>query len=138
MQSPSKCDGHLNTLTIFKAKESKFIFGGFTSVSWGSSNKYKSDSNAFLFSLTNKDNKSLIMKINPDYPQHAIRCDPKYGPSFGYGHDIRIVNTTMDNYSNLGYSYSHPQYGFETNEAQTFLAGSNPFRLDEIEVYQKE
>ena len=26
----SKCDGHSNTLTIVKAKESKFIFGGIT------------------------------------------------------------------------------------------------------------
>jgi hypothetical protein len=30
----SKCDGHSNTLTIFKAKQSSFIFGGFTTVNW--------------------------------------------------------------------------------------------------------
>jgi hypothetical protein len=29
------CDDHSNTLTIFKAKGSGFIFGGYTSVSWG-------------------------------------------------------------------------------------------------------
>jgi hypothetical protein len=28
----SRCDGRANTLTIFKAKESEFIFGGFTTV----------------------------------------------------------------------------------------------------------
>jgi hypothetical protein len=33
----TKCDNHSNTLTIFKAKESEFIFGGFTSVEWDSS-----------------------------------------------------------------------------------------------------
>ncbi len=32
----SKCDGHSNTLTILKAKESEFIFGGFATVSWES------------------------------------------------------------------------------------------------------
>jgi methyl-accepting chemotaxis protein len=32
----SKCDNQSNTLTIFKAKESEFIFGGYTTVSWES------------------------------------------------------------------------------------------------------
>jgi hypothetical protein len=49
----SKCDGHSNTLTILKAKENKLVF-------WESSFTYKSDSNAFIFSLTNKDNGSII------------------------------------------------------------------------------
>jgi hypothetical protein len=137
----SKCDGHSNTLTIFKAKESKFIFGGFTSVSWDSSInwKWKSDANAFIFSLTNNDNKPLKMKIDPDKHRYAIYCNFEYGPTFGTG--IRIKNnakTTMDSYSNLGKSYKHPQYAEGTNEARTFLAGSIHFRLDEIEVYGKE
>jgi hypothetical protein len=44
----------------------------------------------------------------------------------------------MNSRSNLGFTYSHPQYEYGTNEAQTFLAGSYQFQLDEIEVYQKE
>ena len=51
----SKCDYHSNTLTIFKAKGSSYIFGGFTSVEWDSSNDFKTDPNAFIFSLTNKE-----------------------------------------------------------------------------------
>jgi len=137
----SKCNGKSNTLTIFKAKESGFIFGGFTSVSWESSaiDKSKSDPNAFLFSLTNKDNRPLKMNIDPNKQRYAINCDSKYGPSFGG--DICIVNnanTTMDSYSDLGCYYKHPQYEYWTNEARTFLAGSFYFQLDEIEVYQKE
>jgi hypothetical protein len=38
----------------------------------------------------------------------------------------------------LGYSYSHPQYKKGTNKAKSFLAGSYKFKLDEIEVYEKE
>ncbi len=59
MEFHSKCDNHLNTLTRFNAKQSEFIFGGFTAVSWESYARvgYKSDPNAFIFSLTNKDNK---------------------------------------------------------------------------------
>ena len=52
----SKCDGHPNTLTIFEASGTSFIFGTFTHAIWGST-KYKADADAFLFSLTNKDNK---------------------------------------------------------------------------------
>jgi hypothetical protein len=48
----SRCDGHTNMLTIVKAKGSKFIFGGFTTVSWDGSGRWKSDPNAFIFSLT--------------------------------------------------------------------------------------
>ena len=53
----SKSDGKSYTLSIFQAKE--FIFGGFTTVSWESHipGQCKSDPNAFLFSLTNKENK---------------------------------------------------------------------------------
>jgi hypothetical protein len=135
----SKCDGHSNTLTILKVKGSEFIFGGFTTVNWDSSNGWKSDLNAFIFSLTNKDNQPLKMKIEQNRHRCAICCYSFCGPTFGY--DIRIANnanTTTNSYSDLGFSYSHPQYAQGTNEVQTFLAGSYKFQLAEIEVYQKE
>jgi hypothetical protein len=96
----SKCDGHANTLTIFKAEQSEFIFGGYTTVAWEScskSGKWKSDPNAFIFSLTNKDNTPLQMKIDPNQQQCAIFCHSECGPSFGK--DILIANnanTTMN------------------------------------------
>jgi hypothetical protein len=140
----SKCDGHSNTLTIVKAKESGFIFGGYTTVTWESSAgfKFKSDPNAFIFSLTNKDNKPVKMNIDPDPNRHgfAIYCRSSCGPSFGGGVDICIANnanTTMNSVSYLGSSYKHPQYAYDTDEAKSFLAGSHMFKLDEIEVYEK-
>jgi hypothetical protein len=139
----SRCDDKSNTLTLFKAKESSYIFGGFTTVKGKSSTngKWKSDRNAFIFSLTNKDNEPVKMKINQNQHQYAIHCDTKYGPIFGFVGDICIANnanTPMDSVSNLGFTYKHPRYAFGTNEAQSFLAGSFHFQLDEIEVYQKE
>jgi hypothetical protein len=137
----SKCDGHSNTLTILKAKESQFIFGGFTAVQWDSSSVWKSDPNAFIFSLTNKDSKPLKLKVDSNRHEYAIGCDSRCGPKFSGGFDIHIANnanTTMDSYSDLGDSYSHPQFIQGTNEAKTFLAGTNNFQLDEIEVYHKE
>jgi hypothetical protein len=134
----SKCDGHANTLTIFKAKQSTSIFGGFTAVEWDSTSHWKPDLNAFIFSLTNKDNDPIKIKIDPNRHRYAIYCDSEYGPCFGL--DISIDNnadTTMHNFSDLGSTYKHPQYAFETDEAQTFLTGSYYFKLDEIEVYEK-
>ena len=132
----SECDSHANTLTLLKAKGSGFIFGGYTTVSWDSLSGDKSDANAFIFSLTNGDNEPLKMKINPNDHEFAIRCNPGYGPVFGGG--FHIAKPTMDSYSYLGHTYSHPQYAYQTNEASTFLAGSSDFQLDEIEVYQKD
>jgi hypothetical protein len=68
----SKCNGHSNTLIILKANGTPYIFGVFTSIDWDSSGKWKSDPNAFLFSLTNKENKSMKMKIDPNHHHRAI------------------------------------------------------------------
>jgi hypothetical protein len=136
----SKCDNKSPTLSICKAHESSYIFGGYTTITLNGSKIYKSNPSAFLFSLTNKDNKPVKMKIDPNQHQFAIQCSLSSGPIFG-GCDIAIANntnTTMDSYSQLGFFYKHPQYTKVTNEAKTFLAGSHKFRLDEIEVYQKK
>jgi hypothetical protein len=93
-----------------KAKGTSFIFGGFTSIDWNGIFQYKSDPNAFLFSLTNKDNQPCKMRQNST--NQSIYCRPDTGPIFGGGNDIRIcgyANTTAESYSNLGYSYQHPQ-----------------------------
>jgi hypothetical protein len=136
----SKCDGHENTLTILKARESSFIFGAFTSVAWQSiSHQYKCDENAFLFSLTNKDNKPCKMKIKESKCRNAVYSSPRYGPTFGGGHDIYIANnanTRASSYSNLGLTFSHPEYEYDSNEAKSFLAGSHYFQLSEIEIYK--
>ena len=60
------------------------------------------------------------MKVDPNRHEYAIICNPECGPTFGA--DIYIAdnaNTTMDSFSNLGCTYSHPQYAFETEEAKT-------------------
>jgi hypothetical protein len=130
----SKCDGHTNTLTLLKAHGTSYIFGGFTSINWDSSGQYKSDPNAFLFSLTNKDNRPCkIRQLNANC---SIYCYSYYGPTFGGGHDIRICNNanlTEGSYSQLGSSYQHPQ----PSQGHSYLAGSFNFQLSEIEVYQK-
>jgi hypothetical protein len=137
----AKCDGKSPTLTIFKAQESSYIFGGFTTAKWHRLNEYISDSKAFIFSLTNKDNAPCKMNIDPNQRQHAIVGGPEYGPSFGFDCDIYIYknpNTGKGSFSTLGSSYNHSRYTKGSNEINSFLAGSHEFQLSEIEVYQKE
>ena len=65
----------------------------------------------------------LKINVNPNENYRAICCNTSYGPTFGYGCDIHVsnnANTTMNSYSNLGSSYKHPAYGFETKKVRTF------------------
>jgi len=76
--------------------------------------------------------------INPSY---AIHVSSSFGPTFGVGADLYICNdsnTSNSSYSNIGVSYKHPNYGYGSNKAKSFLAGSYNFRTKEIEVYTKE
>jgi hypothetical protein len=136
------CDDQSLTLTIFKARGTSCVFGGFTSEAWQSgSGDFKADPNAFLFSLVNKDNQPCKMSIAPNLAHNAIQWYSGYGPTFGGGYDIRIVNDANveeGSYSNLGDTYKHPKYVAGSVEAQTFLAGAKEFRLSEIEVFRKE
>jgi hypothetical protein len=130
----SKCDAHNNTLTILKTFGSSYIFGGFTSIGWDSRGGFKSDPNAFLFSLTNKDNQSI--KMRQIHSTYSIFCHSTCGPSFGISHDLHICNdsnTKEDCYSNLGDSYHHPI----PSQGVSYLPGSCQLTLSEIEVYEK-
>ena len=133
----SNCDGHSNTLTIIKPVNSTNIFGGFTSVPWdNNSSEFKTDDSAFIFSLINNDNKPI--KIKPKAFINAIYCDSSYGPTFGDEINIRNdSNKNSNSKSNLGSSYTHPQYAYKSAEAKSFLAGSEYFQVSEIEVFSR-
>ncbi len=78
------------------------------------------------------------MKIDSNGHHRAILCYSEWGPIFGKDIFIaRNANTTIHSSSDLGYYYKHPQYAQGTNEAQSFLAGSYQYQLDEIEFFQK-
>jgi hypothetical protein len=135
----SKCDKHSNNLTIIKAQDSGNIFRGYTQACWDSSSEFKSDPNAFILCLTNKDNRPSKMKIDSDQINKEICCISEVGPSFGSG-DISIttnINRLMFCYSELGWSYKNGHFASESDEANSFLAGTERFQLSEIDVYQK-
>jgi len=132
----SKCDNKPNTLIIIKSTNG-YVFGGYTEQSWNITGTYKSDPNSFIFSFINKLNEPIKIKQNQN---NGIYCGSNYGPTFGAGHDLHIAdksNINTASYSNLGNSYTHPNYIFGSNEARSFLAGSFNFQVSEIEVYTK-
>ena len=134
-----KCDRKSPTLTILKAKQTDYIFGGYTDACWEGDEIQKFDSNAFIFSLTNKEN--IPCKMNSTNNLKSIFCANEAGPSFGSG-EIHITNNSNTNniyesFSDLGDVYKHLQYDYGTNEARAFLAGSYNFQLTEIEVYRE-
>jgi hypothetical protein len=132
-----KCDKQPNTLIIIKSEHGN-IFGGYTEQDWTPNDDWKTDKNSFIFSLINKDNKSLKIKC-PDASK-AISCHSNYGPLFGYGPAFQISNNSnnRENFSFLGITsciYKHPYYPDNSLEAESFLAGSKKFKVLEIEAY---
>ena len=119
---------------------SGYIFGGYTDCIWDQSNTYKTDPNAFLFSLTNKENNPLLMNIIPGKESLAIYGASVSGPRFGGGSDLVIsdnANTNSNSFTNLGHSYKHTYYAPGTNDVKFFMAGTYNFQVFDIEVFQK-
>ncbi|KAL9962022.1 hypothetical protein ACROYT_G031080 [Oculina patagonica] len=128
----SRCDGKLDPVTIIK--KGQYVFGGYTETPWDNSNGYTSTSNAFIFSLRNKEGlgpfKSMVTN-----PSSAVYNYPGYGPTFGAGHDIHIENNANSNtksYTNFGSSYSVPS---GVQDKETILAGTEYFTPDDWEVF---
>jgi hypothetical protein len=131
----SRCESIPKTLTVVKSKNGN-IFGGYTDLDWSKTQSLKTDQNAFIFSLINHDNTPIRISYNKNGA--STYSSPNHGPGFGGGSDLHISsnsNSSFDSYSNLGRSYSHPKYAFESKQAKNFLAGSNYFQVEDIEVF---
>ncbi|KAL9961673.1 hypothetical protein ACROYT_G030665 [Oculina patagonica] len=128
----SYCDGKPRTFTIIR--KDQYVFGGYVDIPWDTSSGWSSSSNAFIFSLRNKEGlgpfKSMVKQ-----PQYAIYRNSGYGPTFGGGNDITIAdnaNSNTNSYTNFGYSYSVPS---GVQSSRTILAGTYTFTPDEVEVF---
>ncbi|KAL9961701.1 hypothetical protein ACROYT_G030698 [Oculina patagonica] len=100
----------------------------------GSSNSWGSSSNAFIFSLRNKEGLGPFKSLEKQ-SQFAINRYSSYGPLFGGGNDIRIAdnaNSNTNSYTLFGYSYSVPS---GVQDRKTILAGTYQFTPDEVEVF---
>eukprot|EP00347_Sterkiella_histriomuscorum_P015615 403356357 len=109
-------------------------FGGYTSVSWDSDNKYKEDNQAFLFQL----NQRSIHPIEKNF-QYAVHHSPSYMLFFGNGCDLILSNQCDENKtsrSDFGHSYKLPPgQTYNTEVSKRYLAGEYNYKVLEIEVY---
>ena len=120
------CNGKGYTLTLVRTSKG-YRCGGFISQSWGSTNNYIQDKNAFLFSLEFKE----MYPINVD-GTNAIYDHSSYGPTFGSGQDLYIANGCSSNYS----SYCNFPQSYHGLKQRCLTGGVYNFKVNEMEVYQ--
>ena len=112
-----------------------FCFSSFLSY-LASNDASGSTSNAFIFSLINKEGLAPFKSMVKE-PSRAIYGRSNSGPIFGYGWDIYISNNANSNtksYTNFGGGnfYSVPS---GVQDRKTILAGTYNFSPDEVEVF---
>ncbi|CAF1454702.1 unnamed protein product [Adineta steineri] len=128
------CDHRGPTMTIIQSKSGGYLFGGYTSVSWRSSQGYVEDSyEPFLFTLTNPHG------IPPTkYPvieeRYAIFNKKECGPTFGCGHDLYVCDDSK--ISTGSYIYFPWSYSDRTNRGSETFTGTKYFQTNDIEVYR--
>ena len=114
-----------------------YVFGGYTAVPWSStsssSSGYKSDSTAFIFSLTNPANSPL--KLNVVQPENAVFHYPSWGHDFGGGNDLYFGSfefgfMSFDSYQSLK--------GLTGPNGGKYVVGGSThyYKSLEIEVFQ--
>lgn len=140
----SRCDDKANTLTIIKTTK-QFVFGGYANATWNQVDvacKHKEARKAFIFSLANSEGKAIRMEKTQNYyhdGDKSLYCSNSYGPSFGLS-EFKISdhsNANEDSTSKLqGQSFEFSSLYYMHKET-TFLAGSEYFKVAEIEVYHK-
>ncbi|KAJ3427994.1 hypothetical protein M0812_25625 [Anaeramoeba flamelloides] len=145
-----KCDNRDKSILLIKCNNGS-LFGGFAAVCWDSRGVYKQSTGnkSFLFSLISLDqNFTVPLKMNVfQNNKYELRCERKYGPTFGGGaYDLSLgygshdMNNNQYTISNLGYTYKAPfGYTYQSDEASKFLAGSTQFfDISQIEVFCEE
>jgi len=134
----SRCDDSGTTIAFIKTKQNKRVFGGYTTKSWRAHGDchWVEDKEAFMFSLDHQE------KYPCKKPGNAIFTCSENLISFGKGLDIGIrskANLSASNaWTNFPCSYKSEKFTDRTQskEADSYLAGTPNFLVEEIEVYQ--
>ncbi|AKU22042.1 PEP_CTERM-anchored TLD domain-containing protein [Massilia sp. NR 4-1] len=139
-------DGKGRTFSLMQATDSNgqtWLVGGYNPQSWSSAGKYnvtenQVDRTAFLFNLTSGKLHRQTPKANGLDAVGAYQTynDSKYGPTFGWGHDLYVPDDLTHGGYSLMYSYINP-YAPDTS---TSLLNGAPFdgynvTFGAIEVY---
>mmetsp|Transcript_16973 Transcript_16973/g.26393 ORF Transcript_16973/g.26393 Transcript_16973/m.26393 type:complete len:616 (+) Transcript_16973:58-1905(+) len=136
-----KCDDIGPTLLVAMSEHNR-IFGGFTKESWRDTSRkggiWREDASAFIFMLRSPSDEVLPerWKVLPDKKDKSIRCDRRYGPTFGYGYDVRLCNECdKKKESSSQVDNEDACYGVPA-KPEDFLTGEFYFLVKEFEVYK--
>ena len=112
----------------------------FNSAKLDLSSSWQLDKSAFIYSLVNTENRPLLFDHSSS-DTSSIYSSPSYGPLFGRGKDLVIMdnsNTNTSSYSKLGNTYTHPEYPYGSEKSRKILAGTQYFKVQEIEIFQMQ
>ena len=124
----SRCDNIPNTLVLIKSAGNR-RFGGFTTAKWSSSNEYKEDPNAFLFSL---DKQKIYSHKNNG---KAICAHSSYGPYFGNNEIYIYGNCINEKKMYTCESNDNTCYNYDGDKNALSESGGNSICALEYEVF---
>jgi hypothetical protein len=131
----TKCDNQGSTFCVFKSTAG-YIVTAFVNVSWDTSGGYKAATSGTCW-LNNLENSSGTISttqyLNTGSPEYTIFCSTGYGPTFGHGHDLKIIDPI-----NGGGGYTYTPYAYVgSGLTNTLLFGTySSWVLSDIEVYK--
>ncbi|GBB85426.1 hypothetical protein RclHR1_11970002 [Rhizophagus clarus] len=100
----AKCDNKGATIIVVKITNSEQIVGGYNPLFWDSSGTFKSTSDSFLFSFTNKNNLQSAKVSYSNGNQYSIYCHPDY-VHFGGGGNLFFQDGMWNSYKSGCSSY---------------------------------
>ncbi len=124
------------TITLIKNQINNQVFGGFNPYDWGLLGSIQGTT-AFLFNLTSNYKLGVV-----NYSNQQTYNNSTYGPTWGWGHDLGMPNSTLNA---AGVHYTNPSSNFENPSSKgafTYLdgGGGSPsaynFTPSEIEIYK--
>src|SRR5581483_2998389 len=87
-----KCDNKGATVVVAKITNSDQIVGGYNPLFWDSTSKWKSTSNSFIFSFTNRNNLQSAKVGYSNGNEDSVYLDQGCGPWFGMGGNLGLQN----------------------------------------------
>ena len=131
-----RCDGKVNTVTLFKMKTGPCI-GGFTRASQNSKRTVVKDKEAFLFNLTHQRKFPFVGK------KYSIYTGKNRGPCFDSTGYIELAASSDPMNKNgvsvakqSGYEITVDEQGCNMLTGITHKIDNTPFKLIELEVWQ--
>ena len=132
----NKCDNQGPTICLYKNDKGN-IFGGYTSIPWTNNGNFHSDTESFLFTLTNI-HETEPTKFPISDSNYSVYHNSSRGPSFGCGCEIYIYEDFLKikSYSNFPSSYKDI-----LNKGKSVFTGdlnnnTYRFKVQEIEVFK--